>query len=1600
MSSVPGVSRKRPLVCLLVALSQLALLVPLGAGDSRLATFSDGSREGEAIFGPGGGNLTPLSIDIPGDAYLFNASVTLEGLPSVLSGGSTATTDPDFLALDGRRNVTIGNDEVRLSSASSDWSQSTDGEFRAGRAENVDIFHGVSLAKGAKYSIVVENKTASPFYASQLNPASAVNSVGNVILAWEDLRSGTSLDIYVRIFDPAGAPLTDTIPVCEASGHQVNPALALDSSDNIFILWQDARAGDSDIYGRKLTSSGAPAGSEFSVCNAADDQCRPAVCAASSGKMLAAWDDFRTSKHYAVRTQMLNPDGTPDGSENIISSFPTDQTAPAICPATNGFVLAYQNSSNLTGADIEGALLDTAGAFASSFPVCNAAHNQSSVVMAAGPGGKFCVAWEDRRGGADFDIHARRFDPSGAFSGGEVAVVFAAGDQRNPSLAVRSNGDVLVAWEDERSGSADVYFKRFDASWNPVGTEVAASAEKRDQDSPAVAFDAGGSFFVAWADWRDGLPNVRLQKYGNPRFVYTSGGLVSSRILSPASTFGSVGLCITLPRVARAATDTTGFRLDILDGYEDVILQSGLLPGHHINVNPREHPFIRLSIRMWTLDENITPVLRRWSVGTAVSDDLDIPNGGAHSSTRQTGGGVVLDREPALLTLTNDVAVKGGTTNSYQVQVAKFQDGTESYVAVWQEGAGSAASILARKFGRDGAPQTPELTVCDAPGQQETPSVAVDLNGQIVVVWADNRTGKGFDVYGRRFDSGGGAQGSEFLVCGTAADEKTPRVTTDLENNFIVVWVDYSKVYMLLYMRKYGPDGTPKGLPVEVSVTQFSLMEPVIATDSQNRIILAWSDFRNGNYDIYATIFRPDCTPLTINGEIKVCVKTGEQWSAAISVDHDDNFLVAWEDTANIAGNDIFAKKFNSTGAPISGEISIVASAFDQGDPAIAFDSSGNFFAAWHTYGDAFDIKGRYFDGAGNPLGAELMICNVKNVEGEPADQLHAVMACGPKDEFIVAWVDNRPKYDMDCWAKSYGFPRHLTSGTYLTPAYDLGHAPLSLDLASWNASMPNGSAITASLRSGPDRARWTSWEAVSQEDDTLSTPPDRYVQWQFSLSTPVPADTPVLEDLFLGYTTWATNGTLVSPPLGVPVRITELVVDWNATLNGERIDVEVSQDNGSTWAGCGRGLPVEPDPKAESPVLRYRVFLHSNGTATPVLEDISCYYAATGYPTDPALDVGGDGTDEWSFDGIFNATVTIGGLEGPLNTILDRRGNLPGNVRIPLQLRSASAGIIRLSGLSIIYNSPPVITVVTPLQDNLTIDEGESVDFSVGLHDSDGDDLTILWTVDGRPAQNGLPDFHFRTDHSSNGSYEVKLNVADSYWSVNRTWHLTVQDVNRLPVLDWSPERDVTINETEKVSFWAVVSDPDGDGVGVNWSLDGVRVSTQLSWEYVTDHNSSGTHYVSVSAFDGRGASVHNWTVAVTNKNRAPLVLSAIPAPAGVLKSVKNKPVTFVVDMFDPDADLLSYRWKINGLAVPGEANSSFICRKGLAAGQNTVTVEVSDGESTVLQSWELSVALAPEDEVTAGPVPGMALVAALVILLIIGLAAIFMMRKSRGVS
>ncbi len=69
-------------------------------------------------------------------------------------------------------------------------------------------------------------------------------------------------------------------------------------------------------------------------------------------------------------------------------------------------------------------------------------------------------------------------------------------------------------------------------------------------------------------------------------------------------------------------------------------------------------------------------------------------------------------------------------------------------------------------------------------------AVAADASGNFVVVWASNlQDGAGYGVYAQRFSADGTAQGAEFRVNTTTADNQwLPTVAMDASGNFVVTW--------------------------------------------------------------------------------------------------------------------------------------------------------------------------------------------------------------------------------------------------------------------------------------------------------------------------------------------------------------------------------------------------------------------------------------------------------------------------------------------------------------------------------------------------------------------------------------------------------------------------------------------------------------------------------------------------------------------------------------------------------------------------------------------------------------------------------------------
>ncbi|HBL68768.1 MAG TPA: hypothetical protein DHD79_10120 [Firmicutes bacterium] len=88
--------------------------------------------------------------------------------------------------------------------------------------------------------------------------------------------------------------------------------------------------------------------------------------------------------------------------------------------------------------------------------------------------------------------------------------------------------------------------------------------------------------------------------------------------------------------------------------------------------------------------------------------------------------------------------------------------------------------------------------------------------------------------------------------------------------------------------------------------------------------------------------------------------------------------------------------------------------------------------------------------------------------------------------------------------------------------------------------------------------------------------------------------------------------------------------------------------------------------------------------------------------------------------------------------------------------------------------NFPPSITEKLPAQQNLTVNAGESIHFSVVAGDWNSDPLTYKWTATGGSPISGTgKDFTWTAPGL--GTYTVTVAVCDGTWTTTHYWNVTV---------------------------------------------------------------------------------------------------------------------------------------------------------------------------------------------------------------------------------
>jgi hypothetical protein len=330
-----------------------------------------------------------------------------------------------------------------------------------------------------------------------------------VALAWDGVRHlvvwapelPDGSDLLAARMTADGVVLDDPFPLAPAGLEQTDAAVAVGAT-NALVVWQTYLGGTLRIGAARMTLQGHrldPSGIQLPVVEGSD--ITPAV-AWNGTEYLVTWEHealFEDGDLHGVR---VAPDGTVlDSSPIVISHANKAQETPAVASDGTDFMVVWEDergtSDDIYGTRVaaDGSVLDPLGV-----PIFDTSVDERLPDLAWN-GQEYLASWEHHRTGADHDVYAGRLDASGTpLDPTGIVVSAASGHQKGPTIATDGAG-FLVAWEDQRGTSGDLYGARIGADGTTLDPDgIALVTGSKQQGQPALAW-LGENYLMAFTDF-------------------------------------------------------------------------------------------------------------------------------------------------------------------------------------------------------------------------------------------------------------------------------------------------------------------------------------------------------------------------------------------------------------------------------------------------------------------------------------------------------------------------------------------------------------------------------------------------------------------------------------------------------------------------------------------------------------------------------------------------------------------------------------------------------------------------------------------------------------------------------------------------------------------------------------------------------------------------------------------------------------------------------------------------------------------------------------------------------------------------------------------
>ena len=337
-------------------------------------------------------------------------------------------------------------------------------------------------------------------------------------------------------------------------------------------------------------------------------------------------------------------------------------------------------------------------------------------------------------------------------------------------------------------------------------------------------------------------------------------------------------------------------------------------------------------------------------------------------------------------------------------------------------------------------------------------------------------------------DGTGARDGDSIRLLGSSANPVYVNLSTasrDSADNYYLIYSSYNKTNANteLFLDKYNSSGTAAwGNRVTIAVVQ-SIYGADIVTDASGNSYIVW-DQRNSGSGSDAYITAVNSSGATISGWTakKVYTDTSyyNQTNPRVRLDSNNAPNVIWSDTRTSSKLDVYAQRYNTSGAaqwPAAGikvntgdNPSANAGYYTGYNANFVVDTAGannSLYVAWYAYRSAdFDVFGQKVTSAGIANASDWTITQTEAGGG------YALSAEGVSDD--VLYPDNPTSPILSAKAYCNYYSRGQTIQLFL-----------SNDGTTWQSASLNGTSLSFSNTNGKSLY----WKAVISTTDLFITP-------------------------------------------------------------------------------------------------------------------------------------------------------------------------------------------------------------------------------------------------------------------------------------------------------------------------------------------------------------------------------------------------------------------------------------------------------------------------------------------------------------------------------